>query len=141
MGTARRSSAALAIAAAVLAIVLPTPVQAATSAGNWEPESPLQSPSARTFAASAYDSKQNRVVLFGGWNGIGPLGDTWQFDGTTWTNLAPAVAPPAASNAAIAYDPVREVSVLYGGSTDTAVSADTWEWDGAHGGVGRSTVE
>src|SRR5713101_2907441 len=131
MGTARRSTALLASAAAVLAIVLPTHVQAATSAVNWEPESPLQSPPARTFAASAYDSKQNRVVLFGGRHGIGPLADTWQFDGTTWTNLAPAVAPPAASNAAIAYDPVREVSVLYGGSTDTAVSADTWEWDGA----------
>src|SRR6267154_5895947 len=97
MGTTWRSTVALASAAAVLAIVLPTHVQAATSAVNWEPESPLQSPPARTFAASAYDSKQKRVVLFGGWNRIGPLGDTWQFDGTTWTNLAPAVAPPARS--------------------------------------------
>ncbi len=131
MGTAWRSPAALASAAAVLALLLPAHVQAATSAVNWEPESPLQSPPARTFAASVYDSKQNRVVLFGGWNGIGPLGDTWQFDGTTWANLAPAVAPPATSNAAMAYDTVRGVSVLYGGSTVTAVNADTWEWDGA----------
>src|SRR5258708_33112968 len=131
MGTTWRSTVALASAAAVLAIVLPTPVQASTSAVNWEPQSPLQSSPARTFAASAYDSKQNRVVLFGGWNSIGPLGDTWQFDGTTWANLAPAVAPPATSNAAMAYDPVRGVSVLFGGSTVTAGNADTWERDGA----------
>src|SRR5712691_6093193 len=131
MGTAWRSPAALASAAAVLALALPTHVQAATSAVNWEPESPFGSPPARAFAASAYDSKQNRVVLFGGWNGVGPLGDTWQFDGTAWTNLAPGVAPPAISNAAMAYDPVRGVSVLFGGATDTAVNADTWEWDGA----------
>src|SRR5258708_23393161 len=131
MGIAWRSPAALASAAAVLALLLPTHVQAAPSAVNWEPESPLQSSPARTFAASAYDSKQNRVVLFGGWNGIGPLGDTWQFDGATWTNLAPTFAPPATSNAAMAYDPVRGVSVLFGGSTVTAVNVDTWERDGA----------
>src|SRR6266852_495993 len=131
MGTARRSTALLASAAAVLAIVLPTHVQAATSAVNWEPESPLQSPPARTFAASAYDSKQNRVVLFGGRNGIGPLADTWQFDGTTWTNLAPAVAPPAASNAAIAYDSARARMLLFGAFNQFGlILPETWEYDG-----------
>src|SRR5260370_3308181 len=129
MGTAWRSPAALASAAAVLALLLPAHVQAATSAVNWEPESPLQSPPARTFAASVYDSKQNRVVLFGGWNGIGPLGDTWQFDGTTWANLAPAVAPPATSNAAMAYDTVRGLSVLYGGPTVTPANPHTCTLD------------
>ena len=131
MGPAWRSPAALASAAAVLALALPTHVQAATSAVNWEAESPLQSPSPRTFAASVYDTKQNRVVLFGGWTGATHLGDTWQFDGTTWANMAPAFAPAATSNAAMAYDPVRGVSVLFGGSTNTATIADTWEWDGA----------
>ena len=126
-----RPLAAVACAAALLAGGVPAHVQAGTSLVNWEQQSPSQSPPARTFAASAYDSKQNRVVLFGGWNGAKHLGDTWQFDGTTWTSLSPAVAPPALSNAGMAYDAARGVSVLFGGSTDTAVIADTWEWDGA----------
>src|SRR5260370_22680960 len=113
MGTAWRSPAALASEAAVLALLLPAHVQAATSAVNWEPESPLQSPPARTFAASVFDSKQNRVVLFGGWNGIVPLGDTCQFVGTALANLPPPVAHPATSNAAIAHLTVRGLLTVH----------------------------
>ena len=70
------------------------------------------------------------MVLFGGDNGTATLGDTWEWDGSTWTHVAPASSPPATSGAAMAYDSARGVSVLFGGSTPTNLSSDTWEWDG-----------
>ncbi len=44
-------------------------------------------PPFRTNAAMAYDRDRDRVVLFGGetTQGAPDLGDTWEFDGTTWT--------------------------------------------------------
>jgi hypothetical protein len=107
------------------------PVHAATSAVNWEQQAPVQSPSARTFAAASYDSNRDRVVVFGGGaNGGADLNDTWEWDGSTWINRAPAISPPMLAAAAMAYDSARGRSVLFGGSTPTALSSDTWEWDG-----------
>ncbi len=91
---------------------------------------PGQSPSARTFAATAYDSGRDRLVLYGGSTSTTNLGDTWEWDGSTWTSTAPAIAPPPLAAAAMAYDSARGRSVLFGGSTNTALSSDTWEWDG-----------
>lgn len=116
---------------AVVVVGLPLQTHAATSPVNWEQESPSVSPPARTFAASAYDSTRNRVVVFGGSSNGGPnLGDTWQWDGSAWSMMTPALSPPILAGAAMAFDSARGVSVLFGGSTPTALSSDTWEWDG-----------
>jgi hypothetical protein len=57
--------------------------------------------------------------------------DTWEWDGSTWTNVSPALSPPGLSGASMAFDSRRGVSVLFGGSTNPgANSSDTWEWDG-----------
>ncbi len=113
------------------AVLGPVPATAAAVALNWEQEAPSASPPARVFAASAYDSLRNRMVVFGGSsNGAANLGDTWEWDGSTWTNPSPPVSPPVLAGAAMAYDSTRHVSVLFGGSTPTATSSDTWEWDG-----------
>lgn len=43
------------------------------------------SPSARSFHAMAYDSIRQRTVLFGGTDySVGPLSDTWEWDGANW---------------------------------------------------------
>ena len=43
----------------------------------------------------AYDSQRGRIVLFGGSNSItGALGDTWEWDGATWTPMASHWAGP-----------------------------------------------
>lgn len=87
----------------------------------------------------AYDSSRDRIVLFGGDNaGAGPCsdrGDTWEYDGGTWTQVATG-GPQRRKRAAMAYDPVRQRSVMYGGVScggfggfDTIMN-DTWEWDG-----------
>ncbi len=53
------------------------------SHGRWERTA--TAPTRRRGAAAAYDPVRQRVVLFGGTDERGLLGDTWQFDGTNWS--------------------------------------------------------
>jgi hypothetical protein len=72
-------------------------------------------PPARTDAAIAYDAADGTVVLFGGQGKSGSLGDTWTWDGSSWTQQHPATSPPAISGAQMTYDPVSHDVVLVGG--------------------------
>ena len=88
----------------------------------------------RSEAAIAFDTARGRAVLFGGRDPQSnkPLGDTWEWQGGTWTKMAPAgPMPRARSGHALAYDPVRKNVVLFGGNVDDGPIADTWTWDGA----------
>ncbi|MFO1029440.1 MAG: kelch repeat-containing protein, partial [Planctomycetota bacterium] len=92
-------------------------------------------PSARAYAAMAYDSARQRTVLFGGRSGAYPmdwtdLAETWEWDGTAWAQRA-VVGPPARGDHAMAYDSVRGVVVLFGGNDNSGpLFGDTWEFDG-----------
>jgi hypothetical protein len=58
------------------------------SGTNWRLLHPATAPQARDAFAFAYDVATREMVLFGGLNFSGrvtTLGDTWTFDGTTWT--------------------------------------------------------
>jgi hypothetical protein len=88
-------------------------------------------PGARDQAAQAYDSTRNVTVVFGGYDGV-LLGDTWEWNGTTWVRVAIG-GPSARSSAAIAYDASRGVTVLFGGNInngENGANGETWEWDG-----------
>jgi hypothetical protein len=85
-------------------------------------------PSARSDHALAYDAARQVVVLFGGWTGA-VAGDTWEFDGGSWSFRSPAPAPSARDSHGMAFDSLRGVTVLFGG-LDVARSAETWEWTG-----------
>ena len=63
----------------------------------------------------AYDAATGTVVLFGGMAAAAALGDTWTWDGTTWTKQAPAASPPARYAASMAYDAATGNVVLFGG--------------------------
>src|SRR3989442_8385889 len=81
---------------------------------------PLVGPPVRDFHAMAYDSRSDRVILFGGWGGYGnprPLGDTWAYDFSTntWTQMFPAVGPPARMYFAMTYDNQSDRVILFGG--------------------------
>ncbi|MGH7685286.1 MAG: kelch repeat-containing protein [Candidatus Dormibacteria bacterium] len=92
-------------------------------------------PSARAYAAAAYDEARKQVVLFGGSTADGTtLGDTWTWDGSTWSPQHPSVTPPARSAAAMSYDPSSRDVLLFGGrdSQKSSVLTDTWEWDGSN---------
>lgn len=106
----------------------------------WTRLSPPNSPSARQNHAMAYDESTSRVVLFGG-TGIGsnePLGDTWTWDGTTWTQVSSGIptgtAPCARTDHAMVYDSARQEVVLFGGQSTNGPPCsqvwfrDTWAW-------------
>ena len=90
------------------------------------------SPRARTEHALVYDAARGRVVLFGGIGGSGAyLADTWEWDGSGWTNVTPPSGNPSARKGhALAYDAARRRVVLFGGYNAGAFN-DTWEWNGS----------
>ena len=86
----------------------------------------VQGPSTRWGHVMAYDSARNKVVLFGGRNSSNnSLGDTWEFDGVSWTLIVTANSPSARYDHAMTYDSVRGKVVMFGGYAN-----DTWEYDG-----------
>ncbi len=102
---------------------------------EWEEIRPTgPSPSARSEAAVAFDSKRGNLLLFGGYTvedgETGVLGDTWEWDGRSWTEMLPSRRPPAQSGASMAYDESRSVLVLVGRSGDKS-TGETWEWTGS----------
>jgi hypothetical protein len=98
-------------------------------------------PTPRDLPAMVYDSVRQKVVLFGGrTNSVGAgtetfLSDTWEWDGTAWTQRTTAHAPSPRFRAAAAFDAQRCVMVLYGGSSNIPngppiPSGELWEYNG-----------
>ncbi len=81
----------------------------------------------------AYDSRRERVVMFGGTdaNGIGSS-DVWEWDGE-W-HLVPVTgpAPRPRREFAMGYDPVRGETIIVGGRTIDSYGLlyDAWAWNG-----------
>ena len=96
---------------------------------NWAERGVVDGPSPRDAHAMAYDARRARTVLFGGVpDGLkGPAHDTWEWDGSTWTQIMTATSPIARRDHAMVYDPRRGVVVMWGGSTD---DRSVWEYDG-----------
>jgi hypothetical protein len=100
-------------------------------------------PAARSGAAMAFDSKRNKIILFGGRAGSGfDYQDTWEWDptGGTWTDLTTSGSRPSArSQHGMVYEKSAGKILLYGGGRSDSSSydgtgimvsfGDTWEWD------------
>jgi len=69
--------------------------------------------------------------MFGGYDGVSYLNDTWILNGGDWVQLSPANAPPVRSASAIAFDRVTGKMVLFGGFNGSQYLGDTWLWDSA----------
>ncbi len=83
-------------------------------------------PAARSAHAMAYDSINNRVVMFGGGLASGGLSsETWAYTAGTWTLIA-STGPSPRRDHAMVFDSVRGRMVLFGGNDGTP-RADTWE--------------
>jgi hypothetical protein len=100
---------------------------------KWLRDRVQPSPGRRSGMGLVYDGTRHEVVLFGG--GRDPsgedLGDTWTWDGQTWTMKSPLVSPPSRDDAAgMAYDGARQETLLFGGSGEGGARDDTWTWDG-----------
>lgn len=99
----------------------------------WEHMHPKKKPSPRNYSAMAYDQASDRVILFGGDDGVDVFGDTWAYDyeSDSWTRMSPATSPPRRTYSWMVYDSRRDRMVLFGGSADmdTAAFDDTWTYD------------
>jgi len=87
-------------------------------------------PSGRGRLTAVYDSVQDRMILFGGWDcAFHRLNDAWALSlgGTpTWTQLAPAgTLPSGRSGHSAIYDPVRDRMVMFGGLAQNHMN-DVW---------------
>ncbi|GAC1327510.1 MAG: hypothetical protein NVSMB17_01630 [Candidatus Dormibacteria bacterium] len=111
---------------------------------NWTQRA-FDGPPGRMFPGLAYDSSRSRAVLFGGVRGTCDgdgdaeddsdcatafQGDTWEWDGNTWTQAAPAASPSARGFISLAHDANRGRTVLFGGLDASGTRQDTWEYDG-----------
>jgi hypothetical protein len=97
---------------------------------TWASPSPASIPPRRLAPSMAYDGATGNVVLFGGFSirHAREFGDTWVWDGSTWTRQHPATRPPPRSEAAMAYDAATGNVVLFGGYAVHNVPSDTWVW-------------
>jgi hypothetical protein len=97
---------------------------------KWTKLGPATSPLPRTWAGMAYDEARHLVVLFGGGGrgqGQAVFGDTWTWDGKTWSQRTPATSPPATVGSRLVYDAKlgRVVALVPTGDV-----TQTWTWDG-----------
>lgn len=78
----------------------------------------------------AYDSQRRVIVLFGGNNSGVSYNDTWEWNGTAWSQRA-TTGPSARTGHTLVYDSARNRTVLFGGGITSIGLADTWEWNGS----------
>lgn len=102
---------------------------------DWRPLQPALSPPSRAYFSLTYDPGRRRAVLFGGWNnlfGSPSFADTWEWDGTSWTEMHPPTTPGRRNGVESVYDVTRMRTILHGGD-DACVNAytTTWDWDGS----------
>lgn len=95
---------------------------------NWTKITPTTSPpTARSAYGLTYDSVRGRIVLYGGrGSGAAVFGDTWEYDGTTWTART-ITGPAARSSCTLTYDPRRGQVVMAGGTETWTLDTDGWE--------------
>lgn len=78
----------------------------------------------------SFDSARGRVILFGGMTSTGEVGDTWEWDGTTWIPMLFATGPTPRAMHAMTYASNLQRSVMFGGRNGTTDLDDTWTWNG-----------
>lgn len=88
-------------------------------------------PAPRAAPGTTFDPVRGRTVLFGGYTvgaGLSFLGDTWEWDGLTWTPLTAAGPSPRFAKNQMCYDSSRGEIILFGGGrmSDGTDYADTW---------------
>ena len=117
----------------------PTPVLSSTALaataplpGTSTPEISTAPPMTRDVAI-AYHYWQAQIVAFGGLDpspgGCNPCGETWTWNGTTWSRQTPAHSPSARTAATMAFDDANQAILLFGGQAGQQSLDDTWQWN------------
>lgn len=104
---------------------------------DWTLLAPATSPTGRFGAQLVYDQARGVAVLYGGLaSNISvppPASDTWEWDGTTWTQRTNVGNAGARYRYGASYDLGRGKVVIFGGATTQLLSPpsnQTWEYDG-----------
>jgi len=98
------------------------------AAGSVQDAGPLPGSDGGATQPSDAATGSSVITLFGGGDYQTVVSDTWEWDGTNWTQRTPAVGPSARTGSAMA--PLGDKVVLFGGSNGVVALGDTWEWDG-----------
>jgi len=107
----------------------------------WAESFGVAGPAARSEHRMVYDAARQRTILSGGrrvYGGSTTYDDTWEWNGTSWTNML--ATAPASMHAGLAFDSLRQRTVLFGGITSAGTTlGQTWAY-GAPGGPVASVV-
>ncbi len=103
---------------------------------TWTNVSAAVAPPAGVDVPMVYDSKADRLVLFGQgpglWGAGSPLGNaTWTYDysSNAWTNQSPIGPPPPRYAPGMIYDSVRGRTMLFGGiKPNGTLVNDSWSY-------------
>jgi N-acetylneuraminic acid mutarotase len=88
------------------------------ASNTWTNVTPDKSPSRRSDPGAAYDAKNKKVILFGGYGRDDvKCEDTWAYDSAsnTWAKMNPATHPQARYGGVMVYDSYTEKCLLFGG--------------------------
>ena len=104
---------------------------------TWIQRFPSVSPSPRSDSAVTFDAARQRVLLFGGFDGSGYLGDMWAYNYTrnSWSQLAPQGIPSPRADGRMVYDRRDRQVYLFGGNDYSGRNftfhhlGDTWRFD------------
>jgi N-acetylneuraminic acid mutarotase len=111
------------------------------NSNSWSERKPNGSPgpTSHILGGMAYDSKNSRTVLFGGWGGVDstayegtyqaqPKSSTWIYDyaSNSWTTLKTDKSPSARYFHCLSFDSTRGLVWLVGGGSNFVTSKDTW---------------
>jgi N-acetylneuraminic acid mutarotase/predicted phosphodiesterase len=98
---------------------------------TWTEMVPAVAPDARRGHSMTYDSKSDRIILFGGYNGTHRLNDTWTYDynSNTWSKMSPIESPAGRQDSVLVYDEESELSVLFGGLWNYGFAGSTFHYN------------
>jgi hypothetical protein len=101
---------------------------------TWTNATSSTGPSRRTGTMMTYDSKADRVLMYGGVGDFGDLHDTWAFDlnSSTWRLTNPSGNPFAIRDSVMVYDSQVDRTILFGGGCrggSSGGSTATWAFD------------
>ena len=108
------------------------------ASNKWTNETPDKSPSRRSDPGAAYDAKNKKVIIFGGYGHDDVMqGDTWAFDmeTRTWTQMNPATRPAKRYGGVMVYDTYTERCLLFGGhmegddGSEMGYEKEMWAYD------------
>lgn len=90
----------------------------------WQRLNPALQPPSQRGTSLAFDKKRGQSVLVA-------AGETWLWNGASWSQAQSQAAPPARSTTHLVYDGINECVLLYGGvGIDGTPLNDVWLWDG-----------